>query len=111
MVEVKETFFLKEEEHDSDYDCIIHLSVAENPHETLCCHKLICGECLNLIKKKEFKKCPYCNEKLHVSKAGVFIKRIIDRYPKICKECSYKTTIGDYENHIEKCWKKDDRIK
>jgi hypothetical protein len=80
--------------------CSICLNFSEKAVESSCCGNVFCYNCIILQNK-----CPLCRYTNITFNPNMTIRRIINDIPIICKnkECNFKTTIGNINNHYKEC--------
>ena len=93
------------ESTESNFDCIVHLGIAEEAYELICCNKLICSNCVKDLENHGL-GCPNCRKPLNVQPAPKMIQNMINNEKKICPDCGYVTTIGEFSFHLPKCSKR-----
>ena len=68
------------------------------------CNHLMCNGCIKNLKKRE---CPSCRKEQFTYKPNVLARRMIGALPCDCpNDCGTKTTIGNLEDHLQKCPKR-----
>ena len=89
-----------------DHHCTICTNILTDPVLTECCGQLFCDGCLKKWLQQQ-KTCPHCRKINFVSIKDKRIKRAIDNLKTYCpnrsKECDKITTLGECNQHLEKC--------
>lgn len=83
-------------------NCPLCMEYCKDAVECLVCQNLFCKDCTNDLNNNNKDKCPLCRQDTQF-KASQLGRRLINSIPTQCEDCQQITTIGELNNHKEKC--------
>ena len=101
------------EKVSDDLYCPVMFTLLLEPNLTGCCGKHLSQKAVDNLKKEK-KPCPLCNDPAFVTMLDKNLRRQVLELPVFChnqeRGCEWVGELSTFEDHVEKCPKKDNPL-